>query len=56
MQEVPVDRIDGTATLAYGLLAAELAGDLAGVAAQLACDIARVEAVLARLQRFDRLL
>jgi RNA polymerase sigma-54 factor len=49
----PVHRLIGLALIDLLDETGYLTGDLAGVAAQLACDIARVEAVLARLQRFD---
>ncbi len=49
----PADRLIGLHLVAMLDEAGYLAGDLGEVAATLGCDIARVEAVLARMQRFD---
>ena len=49
----PADRLIGLHRVAMLDEAGYLAGDLGEVAATLGCDIARVEAVLARMQRFD---
>ncbi len=49
----PVDRLIGAYLIDLIDDAGYLTDDLAGVAAVLGCDLASVEAVLARLQRFD---
>lgn len=49
----PVDRVIGTHLIEMTDDAGYLQGDLADVAGRLDCDVARVEATLAKLQRFD---
>jgi RNA polymerase sigma-54 factor len=49
----PVDRMIAAYLIDLVDDAGYLADDLAAIAAMLGCDLARVEAVLARLQRFD---
>jgi RNA polymerase sigma-54 factor len=49
----PVDRVIGTHLVDMTDDAGYLQGDLADVADRLDCDVARIEATLAKLQRFD---
>jgi RNA polymerase sigma-54 factor len=49
----PADRVIGTHLIDLVDDAGYLTGELQGVAELLGCDVARVEATLARLQRFD---
>jgi RNA polymerase sigma-54 factor len=49
----PVDRVIGTHLIEMTDDAGYLQGDLADIATRLDCDVARVEATLAKLQRFD---
>ncbi|HET7595267.1 MAG TPA: RNA polymerase factor sigma-54 [Stellaceae bacterium] len=49
----PVDRVIGTHLIEMTDDAGYLQGDLADVATRLDCDVARVQATLAKLQRFD---
>ncbi len=49
----PADRLIGLHLIEMLDECGYLAGDVAEVAAKLDCDVARVEAVLARMQRFD---
>jgi RNA polymerase sigma-54 factor len=49
----PVDRLIGTHLIDLLDQSGYLAGELAPIAELLGCDVARVEAALARLQRFD---